>query len=400
MPLADFTMEEVEALLGDAEVASLAGACVASIRDGRLAPLSEALDGVGQGSVSDALARKAAFAASVHGLSPRLASLPGADALPAALVDRLALDGRRSAERGRKVVSRLGEVLALLAAAGAEAIPLKGSALLLRGEAEPGLRPMGDLDLLLIDPGRVRKAAATLARSTPYRPLLDTPRHLVLAEADERVPAPGSEHPGNPLRIELHRSFRLPVLGVLLDATGELVRDAEPTPEGFRVPSSAAMGRHLWHHAAEDFAAKGLRGIQAVDFLDRRLSRGPLPAEICPGDSAGAAPLLYAADGIERLFPGTFDADSLARTAERVPLALRARASTLSVLRHSRPARGFTRTGLALAPDRHAEARFLLRNAFPTLGEVKANVAPEAGGLALKAAWLRVLGRRLASILR
>jgi hypothetical protein len=393
-------MEEVEALLGDPEVALLSTACVRSLREGRLSPLVEALRGSAGGPASGPHLRKAAFAAAVQGLSPRLAQLPGRDDLPGGLAERFLLEAERCAERGRRIVERLGEVLTILATAGAEAIPLKGAALLLRSEAVAGLRPMGDLDLLLVDPSRVREGAAALARSTPYRPLLDTPRHLVLAEENERVPSPAGEHPGNPLRIELHRSFRLPVLGVVLDATGELVRDAARTSEGLPVPGDAVMLRHLWHHAAEDFAAKGLRGIQAIDFLDRARRAGPLPADLHADDAHAAAPLLYAADGLERLFPGTFDPASLARLAARVPPALRERASTLPVLRHTRPSRGFTRTGLALAPGRRAQARFLLRNAFPTLAEVKANVAPEAEGIALRVAWLRILARRATSLIR
>lgn len=393
-----FAREEVEALLGDPEVALLSDTCVRSIGDGGLSPLVEALR-AGGGPPTDAFVRKAGFAAAIQGLSPRLAGLPGAADLPGALAERLALEAARCSERGYRIVERLGEVLALLAAEGIEAIPLKGAALLLRGEAAAGLRPMGDLDLLLVDPSLVRAAAAALAQKTRYRPLLDTPRHLVLAEEDEQVTSQAGEHPGNPLRIELHRSFRLPVLGVVLDATAELVAGSARVPVGFRLPSEAAMLRHLWHHAAEDYAAKGLRGIQAVDFLDRARKKGPLEADVVGEDAHAAAPLLYAADGLERLFPGTFEAGSLDRLAARVPSHLRAQAARLPVLRHSRPARGFTRTALGLAAGPAVKARLFLRSVFPTLGEVKANVAPEADGLALKIAWLRVLTRRAAGLL-
>jgi hypothetical protein len=389
-----FTNEEVEALLGDAGVAFLAEACVRSIAAGDVTPLSESLPAsAGRGSGTPTL-RKAAFAAAIQGLSPRLARLPGASGLPGPLAEHLAVEAMRCAERGRRIVERLAEVLSLLSAEGIDVIPLKGAALLLRGEAAPGLRPMGDLDLLIADPARVPDAAAILARRTPYRSLLDTPRHLVLAEEGERVPSPAGEHPGNPLRIELHRSFRLPVLGVVLDATSELAAEAVDVPVGFRVPSEHAMLRHLWHHAAEDFAAKGLRGIQAVDFLDRARTGGPLCADVPAGDAHAVAPLLYAADALERLFPGTFEAASLARLGARVQPHLRARAATLPVLRHARPARGFSRVALSLAPGRSERARLFLRSAFPTLGEVKANVAPEAEGFALKLAWLKVLARR------
>ncbi len=400
MPTEPFTTGEVAALLGDPDVALLSRAALRSVRDGGFLPLAEELAVMGRSRSPGPLLRKAAFAASVQGLSPRLARISDGMGLPNLLFERFRLEADLCQARGRRIVQRLHEVLALLSAEGLEAIPLKGAALLLRGEASPGLRPMGDLDLLLVDPAGVRRAAAVLERSTPYRPLLDTPRHLVLAEKDESVPSPAGEHPGNPLRIELHRSFRLPVLGVVLDATKELQTSAAPDAQGTRLPSDAAMLRHLWHHAAEDFAAKGLRGIQAVDFLDRARRAGPLSADLVEEDLPAAAPLLYAADALERLFPGTFEPASLARLAARVPEGLRERAAAVPVLRHARAASGFTRTALSLAPDRLAEARFLLRTAFPTLGEVRANVAPDCDGAALGLAWVRVFLGRARVLLR
>jgi hypothetical protein len=63
----------------------------------------------------------------------------------------------------------------------------------------------------------------------------------------------------------------------------------------------------------------------------------------------------------------------------------------LPALRYTRPARGWTRTLLTLVEGPLPKARFLLRTLFPTLGEVKANAAPDATGLGLAAAWTRVL---------
>jgi hypothetical protein len=400
VPLQPFTTGEVAAFLGDPDVALLSEAALRSVREGGLLPLAQELAAIGRGGSPGPHVRKAAFAASVQGLSPRLARIPDATGLPDLLVERFRLEADRCEARGRRIVQRLREVLALLSAEGIEAIPLKGAALLLRGEANPGLRPMGDLDLLLVEPAGVRRAAAVLERSTPYRPLLDTPRHLVLAEENESVPSPAGEHPGNPLRIELHRSFRLPVLGVVLDATKGLLAGAAPDAHGIRLPSDSAMLRHLWHHAAEDFAAKGLRGIQALDFLDRARRAGPLSANLPEEDLPAAAPLLYAADALERLFPGTFEPASLARLAAAVPAGLRERAAALPVLRHARAAGGFSRTALSLAPNRLAEARFLLRTAFPTLGEVRANVAPDCDGAALGLAWVRVFLGRARALMR
>ena len=271
-----------------------------------------------------------------------------------------------------------------------DAIPLKGAALLLRGEAAPGLRPMGDLDLLLADPARVADAAAVLARRTPYRPLLDTPRHLVLAEEDERVPSPAGEHPENPLRIELHRSFRLPVLGVVLDATGS----SRPTRRGCPWVSACRPGTRCSAISGttprRTSRRRGCAASRPSTSSTGRARSGRSARTFLADDAHAAAPLLYAADGLERLFPGIFDAASLARLAARVPPHLRARAATLPVLRHSRPARGFHAVALSLTPTGAQRLRFLFRTAFPTLGEVKANFAPEADGAALGLAWLRV----------
>ena len=79
---------------------------------------------------------------------------------------------------------------------------------------------------------------------------------------------------------------------------------------------------------------------------------------------------------------------------------LRERALRLPPLRYTRPARGWTRTLLSLVDRPIPRARFLLRTLFPTLGEVKANAAPDASGLALAGAYVRVLARRLARALR
>ena len=143
MPLGPFTADEVGALLGDPDVALLSEAALRAVRDDRLSVLAEALAAVGHGRIAASLLRKAAFAAAVQGLSPRLARLPGATELPDALVERFALEAERCEERGRRIVARLGETLTLLSSVGVEAIPLKGAALLLRGEAPAGLRPMG-----------------------------------------------------------------------------------------------------------------------------------------------------------------------------------------------------------------------------------------------------------------
>jgi hypothetical protein len=310
----------------------------------------------------------------------------------------------------------LGSVVRALRAAGVEVVALKGAVLAFFHYTDPGLRPMGDLDLLLREPGDLARATEALA-GAGWRALLDTPRHRVFVRPDERVVRPASEDPDNPIRLEIHTSFRLPVLGRVFDASVDLrneaeVRDLGGTPVA--IAAGSALVTHLLFHAAEDFAGNGIRGIQAHDFRLLARTRGALSPGILEitknseisssvrgeGRAQGVAPLLYASDAIERLFPLTFEEVFLSSLSSCVRPQLRARAAALPVLRYTRPARGWTRTLLSLVDGRVLRTRFLLHTLFPTLGEVKANAAPDSSGLSLARAWLRVFGRRLAAAAR
>ena len=295
-----------------------------------------------------------------------------------------------------------------LRAADVEVVALKGAVLAFFHYPDPALRPMGDLDLLLKDPRDLARATDALG-GAGWRALLDTPRHRVFVRPDERVARPAAEDPGNPIRVEIHTSFRLPVLGRVYDASAALRDEAEARDLGgirVNVAAGSALLTHLLFHAAEDFAGNGIRGIQAHDFRllakarDGKAKTGALAPEISSSvRGEETAPLYFAASAIERLFPHTFEEVFLSSLSSPVEPALRARAAALPALRYTRPARGWTRTLLSLVDGPVPRARFLLRTLFPTLGEVKANVAPGASGLALGLAWARVLARRVASAL-
>ena len=261
---------------------------------------------------------------------------------------------------------------------------------------------MGDLDLLLREPRDLERATAALV-GAGWIALFDTPRHRVFARPDERVARPAAEDPENPVRIEIHTTFRLPVLGRFLDASAELRRHAETRDLG-GVPIAIAAGpallRHLLFHAAEDFAGNGIRGIQAYDFRLLARAHGALVPEISSNEKErDAAPLLFAADAVERLFPNTFEELFQSSLADRVPADLRAAAARLPSLRYTRPSRGWTRTLLTLIEGPLPKARFFARTVFPGLGEVRANVAPDSSGFSLARAWLRILARRAGAAL-
>lgn len=374
---------------------------MAAVERGGAAPIAEALRAEKEEEI-------AAFAISTQGLSALVSRLEGARALPAALSDFLFAENLRCAARAVRLFETLAGTIYTLRASGVEVVALKGAALAFFHYPDPALRPMGDLDLLLRDPRDLARATAALL-GAGWRALFDTPRHRVFAREDERVVRPAAEDPDNPIRVEIHTKFRLPVLGRAYDASEELRAQAETRDLGgtpVAIASGPAFLRHLLFHATEDFAGTGIRGIQAHDFRFLARARGALAPEIeedsktSLNEKGASAPLLFAADAIERLFPGTFEEVFLSALSSRVPPGLRLRAAALPPLRYTRPARGWTRTLLSLVDGPAPRARFLLRTVFPTLGEVKANAAPGASGLKLAAAWIRVLARRAARGLR
>jgi Uncharacterised nucleotidyltransferase len=323
--------------------------------------------------------------------------------LPAALSDFLFAQNHHAAARAGRLLETLSGTIYTLRAADVEVVALKGAALAFFHYPDPALRPMGDLDLLLRDPRDLACATQTLA-GAGWRALFDTPRHRVFAREDERIARPAAEDPDNPIRLEIHTSFRLPVLGRVYDASADLraqaeVRDLGGTPVA--IAAGTALLRHLLFHAAEDFAGNGIRGIQAHDFRLLARTRGALAPEISSNEKErGTAPLLFAADAIGQLFPNTFEEVFLKSLASRTGEAVRARAAALPSLRYTRPPSGWTRTLLTLIAGPLPKARFLVRTVFPGLGEVRANAAPGASGVGLVAAWFRVLGRRGGRALR
>ena len=352
---------------------------MAAVEAGDADPISEEL----KRDSSSGREEIAAFASSTQGLSALVSRCRSMQKLPAVLSDFLFAENLHSEARASRLLETLVETIRMLRAADVEVVALKGAALAFFHYEEPALRPMGDLDLLLQDPRDLERATAALAGAA-WAALFDTPRHRVFARPDERVASPAAEDPDNPIRLEIHTSFRLPVLGRVYDASAALRSRAATRELGgveIAIASGPSLVRHLLIHAAEDFAGHGIRGIQAYDFRLLARTSGKLNPEIALHErERDGAPVWFAASAIERLFPNTFE-ELFLKTLERgVSAPLHERALRLPPLRYTRPARGRTRTLLTLVDRPIPRARFLLRTLFPTLGEVRANIAPGCNG--------------------
>lgn len=226
--------------------------------------------------------------------------------------------GRARAER---LDRGLGNALDTLAAAGVSCTVLKGMHTARRYYAEPGARPMGDIDLFILPQSR-RAAEHALASNgwrrgerqrRPYKCNWHPPG------VNARIRGLDLVHTWDPWSVELHTSLDR------IFAPGRLARlplragDDEPwTMAGrpVRVLVPPMLIAYLAAHASEEsHATRLLRVVELVLVARDETARGRLAwrdvsARLAATDSAGFAfPALAFA---ERLVPGTVDPTALA----------------------------------------------------------------------------------------
>jgi hypothetical protein len=221
----------------------------------------------------DAAWETARWAIQVHGIAALLdraaETWPDADALHPRLRVYLADQRRQSAARVAVLLRDLAEILAACRAAGVAALPLKGSVLSTRYYAEPGLRPMNDLDLLVRAEDEARAIAAL--RALRYQPLARSWKHLTLARPEACGPtvAYDGEHPDNPRGLDLHSRLAEQFWGIRYDLTGEVWADAAP---GELLGQLAWLMRptlllhHLAIHTSCDMIARRARLLHLHDI--------------------------------------------------------------------------------------------------------------------------------------
>src|SRR6185436_15287113 len=160
---------------------------------------------------------------------------------------------RLSGQRVSLLLQDLGEILQACEQEQIEVLPLKGSLLATIYYAEPGLRPMNDLDLL-VRPADEQRMLALLARLR-YQPIARSQKHLMLARPESHGPVVSftGEHPGNPRSLDLHTHMAEYFWGIRYDLTEEAWADSAPgrlQGDAARVLAPATLLHHLAIHAS------------------------------------------------------------------------------------------------------------------------------------------------------
>lgn len=201
--------------------------------------------------------------ARMHRLGPMLHDRLGrgdlADTVPQEVEDRLKAVHRKHTLRNLKIYRELVTVTRILDAAQIPSIALKGAFLAQFAYAEPGLRPMRDLDLLLRPEQAVQ--AFELLRAHGYRSLFDGSPEAYFTD---RIHLPPLTGPGG-ISVELHHRLTPPDRQAAGFEKGLWARSLSRTVGGvpIRFLSAEDLLLHLCIHAT----------------LDHQLDLGPLALE-------------------------------------------------------------------------------------------------------------------------
>jgi hypothetical protein len=185
--------------------------------------------------------------------------------------------------RQQNIAGLLSRIHSQARSAGVGIVALKGSALLGLGIYRPGMRPMGDVDLL-VDPGDV-DASARLLTAMGYVESFETWRHKTFVPREARGLVSFGEHVDHPVNIELHTRIveRLPLFETDITSFA-LTRPLRPGLNDY--PSLSGLMRHLLLHAAGNMRARALRLIQLHDIalLASRMNAADWEPLIAPDD--------------------------------------------------------------------------------------------------------------------
>lgn len=369
----------------------------------------------GPGAVADQTATwgppewaAARYAALVHGIAPLLAArLAGGPAWPAlhpALQAYLADQRARNGERLALMRAELAAILAAAAAAGLEALPLKGAVLVEHYYAEPALRPMADLDLL-VRPAQLARLDRLMA-GLGMRVVEETPRHRAYQRGEAHVASWDGEHPANPRGVEVHTAVGERMRAISYDITATMWAGATAGRYAGApglTPRPAALLHHLLIHTCHNMVNRRLRLIQLYDLalVAPHLGEADWRALAEAATRAGEARLLYAPLALaERAFGPLAPQAAREALAQGAPPALRRLVARLPASAFSLCDRSEVSPAFRMAWYRPGAERLaaLLRVALPAPAELRQRYPGLVGGLT--AAYLRHAGHTATWALR
>lgn len=147
--------------------------------------------------------------------------------------------------------------------AGLGCIGLKGSALRKVGLYTPGVRPMGDIDLLIAE--SEQGSMGLILDQLGYNRCYASRRHIVYEPKEKCELSNFGEHIQNPLTIEVHTKVAESLPVSKIDIT-QLLLPSELPPGLNRYPDGVTLMLHLLLHAAGNMRVHALRQIQLHDI--------------------------------------------------------------------------------------------------------------------------------------
>lgn len=165
-----------------------------------------------------------------------------------------------------RMLSLLERILDEMNARGIAPMPLKGMDLITRIYDDVALRPIGDIDLLVRPQDMAAAAEAVLAAGFVGEGGIK--RHDVFVLPPNTVAEFLSEHPDNPIKVELHPAIAGHIARLDYDLTERMWRGAaEETWRGRCILRAdiVALQLHLLLHAASDMHPRLLRAVRLHD---------------------------------------------------------------------------------------------------------------------------------------
>lgn len=210
------------------------------------------------------------FRAQTHGIAPLLYKSFAEVGMLEEIDPRFSAYIEEQYDLNTRRINKISTILkAILEKAGQLAIPvmpLKGAILINDFYTDPGLRPMSDLDLLIVPEDELK--ITEMLQDSGYHLLSDSFHHLQFCKGEEPVSFNG-EHPDNPIIIELHKEVNWPIGPLQFDITKEVWAGAEVGWQGHSsayCPKLESLLLTLICHASRNMYEGQMRAIQLYDI--------------------------------------------------------------------------------------------------------------------------------------